>query len=262
MDSSKYGGYIYFDWLIVQLIDWLLHCRACGPLPPRPPQGKTAAAKVFQPYPEDFPKPKPPQYLGANMYGLIHNQQRQNYAMHKLLTSLQAYFARQTVKEVCVRGARARARVRACVRAFVLNAFTPQNRPDIKSIRTWPRSVRADRSLMREIFIVAHFARCEPYSPLLTYRACFLDWIWTGQILHSTSEGQVRIYCRWSIWSVWRVIVFISLRLCLYELCSSLRRVYKKNARVQYWVRVWVYGSICPVSVLFCQQLFFQGVFG
>eukprot|EP00903_Cladosiphon_okamuranus_P016576 g15291.t1 len=57
-------------------------------------KGKTAAAKVFQPYPEDFPKPKPPQYLGANVYGLIHQQQRQNYAMHKLLTSLQAYFAR------------------------------------------------------------------------------------------------------------------------------------------------------------------------
>lgn len=63
-------------------------------------QGKTAAAKVFQPYPEDFPKPQPPQYLGANVYGLIHNQQRQNYAMHKLLTSLQAYFARPSVKEV------------------------------------------------------------------------------------------------------------------------------------------------------------------
>lgn len=65
------------------------------------PQGKTAAAKVFQPYPEDFPKPKPPQYLGANVYGLIHQQQRQNYAMHKLLTSLQAYFARPApAKEV------------------------------------------------------------------------------------------------------------------------------------------------------------------
>lgn len=69
------------------------------PCPGRP-QGKTAAAKVFQPYPEDFPKPKPPQYLGANVYGLIHQQQRQNYAMHKLLTSLQAYFARPAVKEV------------------------------------------------------------------------------------------------------------------------------------------------------------------
>eukprot|EP00752_Nemacystus_decipiens_P003083 g2855.t2 len=64
-------------------------------------KGKTAAAKVFQPYPEDFPKPKPPQYLGANVYGLIHQQQRQNYAMHKLLTSLQAYFARPApVKEI------------------------------------------------------------------------------------------------------------------------------------------------------------------
>ncbi|CAN0212527.1 unnamed protein product [Ectocarpus sp. 4 AP-2014] len=63
-------------------------------------KGKTAAAKVFQPYPEDFPKPDPPQYLGANVYGLIHQQQRQNYAMHKLLTSLQAYFARPAVKEV------------------------------------------------------------------------------------------------------------------------------------------------------------------
>ncbi|CAM9367250.1 unnamed protein product, partial [Ectocarpus sp. 6 AP-2014] len=62
-------------------------------------KGKTAAAKVFQPYPEDFPKPDPPQYLGANVYGLIHQQQRQNYAMHKLLTSLQAYFARPAVKE-------------------------------------------------------------------------------------------------------------------------------------------------------------------
>lgn len=63
-------------------------------------QGKKAAAKVFQPYPPDFPKPQPPQYLGPNVYGLIHNQQRQNYAMHKLLTSLQAYFARPSPKEV------------------------------------------------------------------------------------------------------------------------------------------------------------------
>lgn len=82
----------------------ILDGRCCC-FPPRPrgcprPQGKTAAAKVFQPYPEDFPKPDPPQYLGANVYGLIHQQQRQNYAMHKLLTSLQAYFARPAVKEV------------------------------------------------------------------------------------------------------------------------------------------------------------------
>lgn len=63
-------------------------------------QGKIAAAKVFHPYPEDYPKPQPPQYLGANVYGLIHNQQRQNYAMHKLLTSLQPYFARPSSREV------------------------------------------------------------------------------------------------------------------------------------------------------------------
>ena len=62
-------------------------------------QGKVAAAKVFQPYPEDYPKPQPPQYLGANVYGLIHNQQRQNYTMHKLLTSLQPYFARPSTRE-------------------------------------------------------------------------------------------------------------------------------------------------------------------
>ncbi|CAM9218617.1 unnamed protein product [Chrysoparadoxa australica] len=74
--------------------------RACGGLLQFRPRGdfrikgKKASVKVFQPYPSDFPKPLPPHYLGANIYSLIHTQQKQNYAMHKLLTSLQAYFSR------------------------------------------------------------------------------------------------------------------------------------------------------------------------
>jgi class 3 adenylate cyclase len=57
-------------------------------------KGKEIVVRVFQPYPVDFTRPAPPHHMGPNMFRDIHQQQLQNYAAHKVLTGLQAFFAR------------------------------------------------------------------------------------------------------------------------------------------------------------------------